>query len=413
MLAIFLHEELHLSTQQTGTLMGMFGFAVWFLPSWAGAWPRFGFRRSLAFAYLILTAGYFLMGSLTAGWMAPLRERLPLYWLVFAVLMVPALGPSVVKPCVAGTIARASTNSVRSIGYSIYYTMVNIGGMLGPSPLTWCGGRSASKMFFGVGAIRLSDVFGDVLFYREPTRSGEQAMPSVGAALRNMFVVLGNVRLMVFLLIFSGFWVVYWQEFVAPPLFHTRLRESECQRSTFSYDRSPRGDLLPDSGDLLDAKVPRPRHDAGPSDLQLLLADSVRSINYSFRPGRNPVLAPGEMTQSARYYDYISRLAPPGQQGTLYGIRFSAHRHRIFHWRAGGRVSSALLRRRAAPPAADVVGNLRDRICDHAADVDHVASSSRRPRRALPPDEIGTQAPPARRQPDVLERSQECDRCAK
>ena len=98
-LAIFLHEELHLSTQQTGTLMGAFGFAVWFLPILGGSLAdRFGFRRSLSFAYLILTVGYFLMGSLTAGWMAPLRDRLPIYWLVFAVLMVPALGPSVVKP---------------------------------------------------------------------------------------------------------------------------------------------------------------------------------------------------------------------------------------------------------------------------------------------------------------------------
>ena len=31
-LAIFLHESLHLSAQQTGSLMGAFGFAVWFLP---------------------------------------------------------------------------------------------------------------------------------------------------------------------------------------------------------------------------------------------------------------------------------------------------------------------------------------------------------------------------------------------
>jgi MFS family permease len=34
------------------------------------------------------------------------------------------------------------------------------------------------------------------------------------------------------------------------------------------------------------------------------------------------VLALGEMTQSARYYDYISRLAPPGQQGLYMGYAF-------------------------------------------------------------------------------------------
>jgi POT family proton-dependent oligopeptide transporter len=34
------------------------------------------------------------------------------------------------------------------------------------------------------------------------------------------------------------------------------------------------------------------------------------------------VLATGEMTQSARYYEYISRLAPPGQQGLYMGYAF-------------------------------------------------------------------------------------------
>ena len=33
------------------------------------------------------------MGSLTAAWMAPVRDRLPVYWLVFAVLMVRRWDP--------------------------------------------------------------------------------------------------------------------------------------------------------------------------------------------------------------------------------------------------------------------------------------------------------------------------------
>src|SRR6201987_2737312 len=108
-LAIFLHESLHLSTEQTGTLMGLFGFAVWFLPILGGSLAdRFGFRNSLAVAYLTLAVGYFLMASLSASWMAPLRQALPLFWVVLLVLMIPALGPSVVKPVVAGTTARAS-----------------------------------------------------------------------------------------------------------------------------------------------------------------------------------------------------------------------------------------------------------------------------------------------------------------
>jgi dipeptide/tripeptide permease len=91
-----------------------------------------GFRRSLAGAYLVLAFGYFLLGSLSSAWMAPLRDALPLAVVVQLILCVPALGPAIVKPCVVGTTARASAENVRSLGYSIYYTLVNIGGTLGP-----------------------------------------------------------------------------------------------------------------------------------------------------------------------------------------------------------------------------------------------------------------------------------------
>ena len=53
------------------------------------------------------------------------------------VLMLPALGIALVKPCVVGTTARASKENVRSIGYSIYYTLVNIGGAAGPYMASW------------------------------------------------------------------------------------------------------------------------------------------------------------------------------------------------------------------------------------------------------------------------------------
>ena len=132
-LAIYLNEQLHFSTELTGWIVGTFGLVVWFLPILGGTLAdRFGFRRALMFAYLVMTAGYFLLGSLSATWMAPVRHALGDQWLVLAILMIPALGPGVVKPCVAGTTALASSENVRSIGYSIYYTLVNIGGALGP-----------------------------------------------------------------------------------------------------------------------------------------------------------------------------------------------------------------------------------------------------------------------------------------
>src|SRR5207244_2650544 len=103
-LAIYLSEQLRFSSELTGWLVGTFGLVVWFLPILGGTLAdRFGFRRALMFAYLIMAIGYFLLGSLTAPWMQSLRVALTDKWLVLAILMIPALGPGVVKPCVAGT----------------------------------------------------------------------------------------------------------------------------------------------------------------------------------------------------------------------------------------------------------------------------------------------------------------------
>jgi proton-dependent oligopeptide transporter, POT family len=324
-LAIFLHESLHLSTEQTGTLMGLFGFAVWFLPILGGSLAdRFGFRNSLAVAYLTLAVGYFLMGSLSASWMAPLRQALPLFWVVLLVLMIPALGPSVVKPVVAGTTARASTESVRSLGYSIYYTLVNIGGMLGPFIAFLVRRSLGIENVFRVSAFFVFLMFFATLaFYKEPRRSGEQSVPTIAAALRNMLVVVSNLPFVIFLLIFSGFWIVFWQEFIALPLFLRgyvnpnanvdllltvdpftvilfQIAVSYLTRTIPAFTAMTIGILI-----------------ASFSWLVLLLHASTPFVIAALF-----ILALGEITQSPRYYEYVSRLAPPGQQGTYMGYAF-------------------------------------------------------------------------------------------
>ena len=98
-LANYLRETLSFPTQQTGTLTGIFGGMVWFLAIFGGAVAdKLGFRRALSLAYLILTAAYFLLGSIGAPWLAPVRNAVPLELFVGCILILPALGISLVKP---------------------------------------------------------------------------------------------------------------------------------------------------------------------------------------------------------------------------------------------------------------------------------------------------------------------------
>src|SRR6266566_4793586 len=317
-LAIFLHESLHLSTEQTGTLMGWFGFAVWFLPILGGSLAdHFGFRKSLALAYLTLAIGYFLMGSLTAGWMAPLRQALPLFWVVLLVLMIPALGPSVVKPCVAGTTARASSESVRSIGYSIYYTLVNIGGTLGPIVAFLVRRSLGIENVFRVSAFFVFLMFfATLIFYKEPGRSGERTVPTIIAA-------LSNLPFVVFLLIFSGFWIIFWQEFIALPLFIRGYVDPNAKIDLLLSVDPATVILFQIAVSYLTRRIPTfTAMTVGIlissfSWLILLLHASTGFVIAALF-----ILALGEITQSPRYYEYVSRLAPPGQQGTYMGYAF-------------------------------------------------------------------------------------------
>src|SRR3977135_3674472 len=220
-LARYLHEALNFPTERAADLSGLFGGLVWFLAIFGGAIAdRLGFRRALAIAYLILAGSYFLLGSLGAPWLAPVRNAVPLVVLVTVVLMLPAFGVALVKPCVVGTTARASRENVRSIGYSIYYTLVNIGGALGPFVASWVHKNLSVENVFRVSAASVFLMFFAVLFFfKEPTQSNDKQTAHLGETLRNFGKVVANPRFMLFLLIFSGFWIVYWQEFITLPIY--------------------------------------------------------------------------------------------------------------------------------------------------------------------------------------------------
>src|SRR5271154_3472250 len=168
-LALYLQERLNFSAEQTGTLTGIFGGMVWFLAIFGGAAAdRLGFRRALATAYFILAAAYFLIGSIGSTWLAPVRNAVPLGLFVGVILILPALGISMVKPSVVGTTARASKPNVRSIGYSIYYTMVNIGGAAGPYVAGWAHKHLGLEPVFRISALSVFAMFFLVLLlFRE------------------------------------------------------------------------------------------------------------------------------------------------------------------------------------------------------------------------------------------------------
>lgn len=327
-LAIFLTEQLRFSAELAGWLMGIATFVVYGLPILAGTLAdRFGFRRALMFAYLLLTAGYYMLGSVTAPWMAPVRHSLGDKWLVLAILLLPAAGPGIVKPCVAGTTARTSSEEARSMGYSIYYTLVNIGGTIGPL-LAWLVRERLGlgmENVFRVASLSVFAMFWVTLFfYREPSAEPGAQVASVYEAIKNMvFVVLRNFRFVVFLLITSGFYIVYWQMWVSAPVFLRRYVDAHANVDQMLSIEGFTIIALQIVITFLTRKIPAVQAIAigflitGLSFALLAIHPSV----WMF-PVMLVVLALGEITQASRYYEYCSLIAPPGQAGLYMGYAF-------------------------------------------------------------------------------------------
>jgi predicted MFS family arabinose efflux permease len=202
-------------------------------------------------------------------------------------------------------------------------------------------------------------------FFQNPHKVGEEPLPSIATVARNFCVVVGNYRLVLpvclvavllrvgsliypsfnipwwiwlvilglifsglsrfmwFLMIFSGYYIVYWQMYISlPGYIHGYIS-----------DNAPVEMILGTDGltvicltlimSLLLRKIPA---------LQaVVLGTAITAISWlilAFRPTiwgavlTLIVLALGEMIQQPRYYEYISQLAPPGQQGTYMGFAF-------------------------------------------------------------------------------------------
>ncbi|HKQ86208.1 MAG TPA: MFS transporter [Candidatus Acidoferrales bacterium] len=326
-LGIYLNEQLHFSAELTGSIIGMFGLIVYFLPTVGGALAdRFGFRRALLFAYAVLTIGYFLLGSLSAPWMQSVRSALGDKWLVIAVLLIPALGPATVKPCVAGTIAKASTENVRSLGYSIYYTLVNVGGTLGPG-IAWLVRKPLGlgmENVFRTAALSVFLMFWVTLFfYREPLTPSDEKVSSLGVAFKNLLVVLRDTRFVIFLLITSGFYIAWWQIYIMMPLFIRHFVNPNANTDLLLLIEGSAVICL----QIVVAYATR-RMAAVPT---IALGFMITGLAFVL-PAIHPtvasfavmliVIALGEVTQASRYYEYCSRLAPEGQEGLYMGYAF-------------------------------------------------------------------------------------------
>lgn len=197
-LIVYLSEDLGFGEIRANTLFGTLLFMGYFLPILIGALAdRYGFRQTMVASLTVITVGYFVAAEVTS------------YPGMFVALMLIALGGAAMKPVIAGTVKAASTDETRTLGFSIYYMMINVGSFVAPFLANGVrlGTGDPSMIFVACGTVEASVFLVALLMFQNLPVDAAARAKSLTTVLNEMVVVLCNLRLFITGLGLAALWV--------------------------------------------------------------------------------------------------------------------------------------------------------------------------------------------------------------
>ena len=202
------------SQTQKGVIMGIGTAFLYLLPILTGALSdRIGYRKTLFIAYTIYTIVFLLI---------PLFKS---YASVFVIYLLLAIGAALFKPIIGATITKTTDEKSSSIGFGIFYMMVNIGGFIGPFVTGFVRKFSWDYVFYSSAAVIAVNFILVAFFYKDPIQTNKDNKPSftfkqqVDLIFGNIWKALSDWKFSLFLIIASGFWTMYLQFYMSLPVF--------------------------------------------------------------------------------------------------------------------------------------------------------------------------------------------------
>ncbi len=323
---------------QKGNIMGPVTAILYLLPIITGALAdRIGYKKILLIAYTILASGYMLMGYFTD------------YTTVYLAFLYVAVGAALFKPVISATITKTTDKDSASIGFGIFYMMVNIGGFIGPVFSSKLRGAYGWNIVFVMSAFAIIMNILLVLFlYKEPDRekNTESFGETIKKSLSNIVEAIKDIKLTVFLIIMIGFWTMFNQLFYTLPNFIDQWVNTSIIYNALA-DISPglasaigtkEGTIAPEMMVGLDAgfiilfqliiSTLVMRYKPINAIISGIIVTSFGiGISFATSNGFYTILgififALGEMASSPKFTEYIGRIAPKGKEALYMGTSF-------------------------------------------------------------------------------------------
>jgi dipeptide/tripeptide permease len=305
------------------------------LPMFTGGYAdRYGYKNTIAIAIVLKIIGYVLMAHMMS------------FWGFFTGCMFLAAGTAVFKPGVQGILANVMDKRFASVGWGLFYQLVNIGGFLGPILAGYLRLMDWQYVFYACAAI-VSLNFVTLLLFEEPAKKRAVADErSPFQILRESVVGVFRIRIMAFILLFSGFWFMFnqifdilpnflddwvnstviWQYWADLPLPGSSLA-SEMAAKGEPFNQEWLINLNP--GLIIFAMIPIAWLTNFTTPLRSILIGvfiaSAGTLFMGFSTsvwlciGAILVFSVGEMCSSPKKMEYMASLAKPGEEGLFMG----------------------------------------------------------------------------------------------
>lgn len=329
---------LEFSQSQKGLLMGVGTGILYFLPVLTGAIAdRYGYKKVLFLSFVIYISAFLLL---------PLFST---FTGVFLMYLYLAVGAALFKPVISATIAKTTTDKTSSIGFGIFYMMVNVGAFFGPLVTLLFKGSSHLIFYVSAGIIALNFIL--LFFYKEPGReakkeNNDSLLQTFGEIFRNMGHILKDVKFILFLLIVAGFWTMYNQLFFTLPVFISQWVDTSVMYNFFhtyipfiAKNYSPAPGVMDSefitnmdalyiialqvivSGMVMKMKPLRSMM-SGFLVCSIGMSLTIVSQNVLFTMVAILIFALGEMAGSPKITEYIGRIAPADKKALYMGYSF-------------------------------------------------------------------------------------------
>jgi dipeptide/tripeptide permease len=186
------------SRAQLGVVQSIFLLLSYGIPVISGTFAdRFGFKKVLIVSYLayLPTILLLIFNKSFSG--------------IVLTMLTIGLAAGTFKPLIAGTVRAVTDKTNKTLGFGIFYAMVNVGGSFGPIVLGKLRAISWDLAFMAAAAAVVLMLLITIFFYKEPERDTEGV--TLGQKFKEIGVALSDMKFTTLLIILGFFfWLPFW-----------------------------------------------------------------------------------------------------------------------------------------------------------------------------------------------------------